>query len=193
MRRDRHMALLRTAGMAAAFTVIVSGVALAALQSQQDTLTGNTVETATANLQISTDGVNYGNSHAGFDFNNIVPGGQPIPVTGYAFYLKNSGGTPLSLKMAVSTTPVNPNGVDLNKVNVVLTPVATGTSAQTFTLQSLVSGFSAGGLAITSGNLAGGASQQFKLQVSMAADAVSGSTASLGNIDFSFSGTAVSN
>jgi hypothetical protein len=193
MKQSRHMALLRAVSVVAAVMVIISGVAFAALQSQQDTLTGNTVETATANLQLSTDGTSYSNSHAGFDFNNIVPGGQPVPTTGYAFYLKNSGGTPLSLKMAVSSTPVNPNSVDLNKVNVVLTPVATGTSAQTFTLQSLIAASSAGGLAVTSGNLASGASQQFKLQVSMAADAVSGSAASLGNIDFSFSGTAVSN
>lgn len=194
MKRFKHkIALLRATGVVTAVVIIVSGVTFAALQSQQDKLIGNTIETATANLQLSTDGTNYSDSHAGFDFNNIVPGGQAVPTAGYPFYLKNAGGTPLSLKMAVSSTPANPNIVDLGKVNIVLTPVATGTSAQTFTLQSLIASSASGGLAITSGNLASGASQQFKLQVSMAADAVSGPTASLGNIDFSFSGTAVSN
>jgi hypothetical protein len=194
MRRfKKKLPILRAAGVVTAVVIIVSGVTFAALQSQQDTLTGNTIETATANLQLSTDGTNYSDSHSGFDFNNIVPGGQSVPTTGYPFYLKNSGGTPLSLKLAVSSTPANPNSVDLSKVNVLLTPVGTGTGVQTFTLQSLIAGSSSGGLAITSGNLASGVSQQFKLQVSMASDAVSGSGASLGNIDFSFSGTAVSN
>lgn len=194
MKRTKHKtALLRAVGMVTAVVIIVSGVTFAALQSQQDTLTGNTIETATANLQLSTDGTNYSDSHAGFNFNNIVPGGQAVPTTGYPFYLKNAGGTPLSLKLAVTSLPTNPNTVDLGKVNVLLTPVATGTPMQTFTLQSLIASSASGGLAITSGNLASGASQQFKLQVSMATDAVSGSTASLGNIDFSFSGTAVSN
>ena len=140
-RSTRQVALLRAIGVVAAVAIIVSGVTFAALQSQQDTLTGNTIETATANLQLSTDGTAYADSYAGFDFNNIVPGGQAVPTTGYPFYLKNSGGTPLSLKMAVSSTPANPNSVDLSKVNVILTPVATGTSAQTFTLQSLITGF----------------------------------------------------
>lgn len=192
-RFKKKIAMLRAIGVVTAAVIIVSGVTFAALQSQQDTLTGNTIETATANLQLSTDGTNYSDSHSGFDFNNIVPGGQAVPTTGYPFYLKNFGGTPLSLKLSVTSAPSNPNSVDLNKVNVLLTPVGTGTSVQTFTLQSLIAGSSGGGLAITSGNLASVASQQFKLQVSMTSDAVSGSGASLGSIDFSFSGTAVSN
>lgn len=195
MRRTKaknRWVLLRAVGVIAAVVIIVSGVTFAALQSQQDTLTGNTIETATANLQLSTDGTNYSNTHAGFDFNNLIPGGSAVPTAGYSFYLKNGGGTSLALKMAVSSVPANPDGVDLSKVNVLLTPVGLGTGAQSFTLQSLISG-AATGLAINSGNLASGAVQQFKLQVSMASDAVSGSSASLGNIDFSFSGTAVSN
>jgi len=188
-----YKALTRAVGVVAATVVVVSGVTFAALQSQQDTLTGNTIQTATANLQLSTDGISYSNSHPGFDFNELVPGGQAVPVSGYPVYLKNAGGTALALKFAVSSLPSNPNNVDLNKVNVLLTTIGSGGAPQSFSLQSLMSASASGGLPITSGNLASGATQQYKLQVSMSSDAVTGSSASLGNIDFSFGGLAQSN
>lgn len=179
--------LARAVGVVAAVMVVVSGVTFAALQSQQDTLTGNTIETATANLQLSTDGVNYSDSHTGFDFNNLIPGGSPMPVAGYSMYLKNSGGTPLALKLSVNGPVSNPQNVDLFKVHVLLTTVG-GDSVQTFNLSSLAE--TANGLDIT-GNLPAGASQQYKLQVQMDTDALTGSSASLGNIDLVFKGLAV--
>lgn len=188
--RPAFASSVRAAGVIAAVLVIVSGITFAALQSQQDTLAGNTIETATANLQLSTDGTSYGNSRAGFDFNNLVPGGQPVPIAGYPVYLKNNGGTPLALKMAVTSVPTNPDNVDLSKVNVLVTLVGSSTGAQSFSLQSLTGN---GGVALPFGNLAANTSQQFKLQASMASDAVNGSFASLGNIDVSFTGTALSN
>jgi hypothetical protein len=193
MRRTKNFKALRRAiGVAAAAVVVVSGVAFAVLQSQQDVLAGNTIETATANLQLSTDGVAYGNSHAGFDFSGLIPGGSAQPAAGYMVYLKNSGNAPLALKLAVSSTPSNPANVDLNKVNIILTPVS-GTP-QSFTLQSLMSAGNSGGAAITSpGQLFIGNTTHFTIQVSMAADAITGSGAALGSIDFAFSGQAVSN
>jgi hypothetical protein len=189
-KQSNRTAIFRAIGVIAVLIVIVSGVTFAALQSQQDTLTGNTIQTATANLQLSTDGTSYNNSHAGFDFTNIVPGGAAMPTAGYGFYLKNGGGTPLTLKLAVTSTPTNPDGVDLSKVSVLLTTVGSGTPIQTFSLQSLLTN---GGVSLTGNSLATGAAQQYKLQVSMTTDAVSSSSASLGNIDFAFSGTAASN
>jgi hypothetical protein len=191
--KRKQTAWLRAIGVVLAVIVIVSGVTFAALQSQQDTLTGNTIETATANLQLSIDGTSYGDTRTGFDFNNIIPGGPAVPTAGYSFYLKNAGGTSLSLKLAVISQPTNLSGVDLTKVNVLLTTVGSGTAAQSFALQSLIDGADSGGLAITSGILASGVAQQYRLQVSMAADAVTGSSASLGNIDFALSGQTVSN
>jgi hypothetical protein len=182
--------VFRAVGVVAVLLVIVSGVTFAALQSQQDTLTGNTIQTATANLQLSTDGVNFTNSQAGFNFNNLVPGGPAVPTAGYGFYLKNAGGTALSLKMAIVNTPTNPDSVDLSKVSILLTTVGSGTGIQTFSLQSLLA---PGGVALTGNSLTNGTTQQYKLQVSMTTDAISGSSASLGNLDFAFSGTAVSN
>lgn len=192
-RSKNFKALSRAVGVVAAVVVIVSGVTFAALQSQQNVLAGNTIETATANLQLSTDGTNYGNSHAGFDFNDLVPGGQPEPVAGYPVYLKNAGGTPLSIKLAIISVPSNLDNVDLSKVSILLTTVGSGSGPQSFSLQSLVAGSANGGLAINSGNLVSGLSQQYKLQVAMSGDAVTGSSASLSNIDFAFSGLAQGN
>jgi hypothetical protein len=193
MNRSRNIkALVRTVGVVAAVMIIAGGVTFAALQSQQDTLAGNTIETATADLRLGTDGVNYSNSHAGFDFDNLVPGGQAVPTTGYPVYLENLGGTPLAIKLAVSSVPTNPNNVDLSKVNVLLTTVGSGTGMQSFNLQSLMAASSVGGLPINSGNIANHNAVEYKLQVSMDSDAISGSGATLGNIDFVFSGVAQS-
>jgi hypothetical protein len=183
----------RTAGIAAAVVIIIGGVAFAALQSQQDTLTGNTIETATADLRLGTDGIHYTNTHAGFDFNNLIPGGPAVPTTGYSVYLQNLGGTPLALKLAVSSIPTNPNNVDLSKVNILITRVGGGTGTQSFDLQSLMAASSVGGLPLNSGNLANNNAEQYKLQISMDSDALNGSAAALGNIDFTFSGVAQSN
>ena len=81
-RIKRVKALGRAAGVAAAVVVTVSGVTFAALQSQQNKLTGNVIQTATANLQLSTDGVHYGNSQTGFIFSGLVPGGSAVPASG---------------------------------------------------------------------------------------------------------------
>lgn len=181
--------LMRAIILATLMVGLAGGGAYAVLQTQNNTLTGNTISTATANLQISADGTNFGNTHLGFDFNNIVPGGAAVPVTGYPFYLKNAGGTPLAIKFMVTGTPANPNNVDLSKVNVLLTTVASGIPVQTFNLQSLMSSASTGGISISPNNLDISFVQQYKLQVSMTADAFSGGSASIGNIDFAFAGS----
>jgi len=71
--------LIRAFGVMAAVAVIVSGVTFAALQSQQAKLTGNIIQTATANLQVSPNGSSYANSLDGFAFQNLVPGGVAVP------------------------------------------------------------------------------------------------------------------
>ncbi len=189
----RLKALVRAFGVLASLVVVVGGVTYAALQTQPVKLTGNTIETANANLQISTDGTNFASSLAGFDFANIVPGGQAVPQGGYTFTLKNGGGTPLALKFAVTTTPSNPANVDLSKVNVILTPVSGGT-AQSFNLEALINANTTGGLAINNPTqIFAGTRALFTLQISMANDAMTAASASLGNIDFAFSGLALSN
>ncbi len=175
--------------------MLATGVTYAALQSPQIKLTGSTISTATANLLISSDGVNYATSKPGFDFNNLVPGGGPSPWDGYSLWLKNSGGISENLKISVSSLPTNPDHVDLTKVNVILTPVGFNAGpSQTYTLDALINSNASGGLTITSPTqLFAGNVQQFTIKVSMATDAVTSPSASIGNVDFSFIGQAVTN
>jgi hypothetical protein len=186
-------ALGRATGVLTAVVVVVSGVTFAALQSQQVKLTGNVIQTATANLLVSPDGVNYSAAQSGFSFSSLVPGGQPMPLGGYTFFLKNGGGTPLALKFSISSTPSNPDAIDLNKINVIITPM-NGGSPQSFTLAALIAANTTGGATILTPNaLMPGLSAQYTLQVSMTSDAITGSSASMGNIDFAFTGLAQSN
>ncbi len=189
MKRKRNLRALARAIMAVTAVVIIAGgVTYAALQSQPVKLTGNTIETTTAGLALSTDDLSFGSTHAGFDFNSLVPGAQSGQ--SYRFYLKNNGGAPLALRFSVSSTPLNPNNVDLSKVHVTLTPDSSH-QAESFTMQNLVTANSTGGLVVSDpaelyfGNTAG-----FTMQVAMDADAISGNTASLSNIDFAFVGLA---
>lgn len=182
--------ITRASIVIAVILATVTGVTYAALQSQQSKFTGSTIQTATANLLVSRDGTIYSNSETGFLFSNVIPGGSLTPSNGYPFHLKNAGGTALSLKLAVSSTPTNTDNVDLTKVNVLITPQIGQT--QTFTLQSLIDSYATGGIALTnypvlfSGNNTG-----FTIQVSMASSAFTGASATIGTIDFSFTGATV--
>lgn len=163
---------------------LAGGVAFAILQSRQNLLTGNTISTATANLLISNDGVNYSESVPGFDFSNIIPGDLPVPAEGYPVYLKNSGSVPLALKLSIANTPSNPGAADLAKINIALTAVAGEAASQGFTLESLVNG----GMPVPGGNLARGETRQYKIQALTADDIEPG--AIISNIDFAFVGLA---
>jgi hypothetical protein len=190
-----NAALARAITVVMSVGVLVTGVTYAALQSQQAVLSGNTIQTASANLLIGTASATstaFSNSHSGFTFSNVIPGGSAQPADGNAFYLKNSGTATLSLKLAVGSTPTNTSNIDFTKVSVQITRVDTGTT-QTATLQSLIDGYPSSGLALTDTLLPASTGVQYKLSVSMTADAFTGSSASIGSIDFVFSGTAATN
>ncbi len=172
-----------------AVAVLATGVTFAALQSQQATLTGNSIQTASADLKIGTSTATFGSSRSGFNFNGIIPGGSPVPADGNVFYLKNAGTASLALKVAVNTAPTNTAGVDLNKVYVTITRVES-TVSQTFSLSALVEANATGGVALTD-SLAGTTVGQYKVQASMALDAFNGSSAEVGGIDLVFGGTSV--
>lgn len=170
---------------------VSGGVSFAALASQ-DKLTGNKIQTATANLQLSVDGINYANTQVGFSFADIVPGGLPVPTTGYEVYVKNSGTTPLALKFSVVNTIINPDNVDLTKVHVILEPIGAG-AGQNFTLQSLADSYISGGLSmLTPTQLGSGSTAIYRLRISMESNAVNGPSATISNLDFTFSGVVVS-
>jgi hypothetical protein len=185
-----NVALVRALSVVASVGILVAGVTFAALQSQQAVLSGNTIQTASANLLIGTASATstaFSNSHSGFSFANVVPGGSAQPADGNVFYLKNTGTATLTLKMAVSGTPTNTSNVDLTKVSVTVTRTDTN-ATQTATLQSLLD--NTGGLRLTDNLAPASTGVQYKLSVSMSADAFTGSSASIGAIDFVFSGTA---
>lgn len=187
-----NAALARALTVVVSVAVLVTGVTFAALQSQQAVLSGNTIQTASAGLLIGTaspTSTAYSNSHSGFTFANIIPGGPAQPTNGNTFYLKNSGTATLSLKLSVGSTPTNTSNVDLSKVTIQITRSDTGTT-QTATLQSLIDGYPSNGLALTDNLAPASTGVAYTLSVSMSSDAFTGSSASIGAIDFVFSGTA---
>lgn len=190
-----HAPLLRALGVLSAVGVLVTGVTFAALQSQQATLTGNTISSASADLRIGTTSATstaFADTHAGFSFKDIIPGGPAMPADGFTFYLKDAGTAPLALKLAIGSVPANTSNMDLSKVSVQLTRVDNGVSGtpQTVSLQALID--PATKLSLTD-PLASGTVATYKLRVLMAADAFEGSSATIGGIDLVFSGTAVTN
>lgn len=188
----KHAPLVRALTVVSAVGVLVTGVTFAALQSQQAVLAGNSIQTATAGLLIGTDSATstaFGSSQPGFTFSDLVPGGPAVPANGDSFYLKNSGTATLVLTLSVGSVPVNTADVDLSKVSVTITRTDTGT-AQTATLASLVDGYPSGGLSLTDSLAPGTSGTEYKISVSMDADAFTGSSATIGSIDFVFSGTA---
>ena len=184
----------RLAGGLTVLALAVGGVAFALLMTQA-TLTGNSISTESANMVISQNDSNYGPSTSGYAFAGIIPGSQASQTE--HFLLKNVGNAPLALKMNLTSAPSNPAGADLAKIHVILTPYSTTTfmpaTPQDFTLQSLLDAGPEGVAVDYPNPLAASSKEEFNVQMSMDADAVSGTSASLSNIDLGFIGTAVSN
>lgn len=173
--------------------VLVTGVTFAALQSQQVMLTGNSISTASAGLLIGTASATstaYGATHSGFNFNGVIPGGPPMPAGGNVFYLKNNGSSPLTLRVSVGSVPTNANSsVDLRKVFVTVTRTDSGNS-KTIDLQSMIDGFPLGGMTLDDVLAPASTGVQYTIAVSMTTDAFTGNSATVGSIDFVFTGTA---
>lgn len=181
--------LTRAIGVIGAVIVIMTGVTFAALQSPQVMLNNNSISSASADLRIGTSAASFAASRTGFSFTDLMPGGSPSPVDGNSFFLKNYGTAPLTLHISIGSIPVNPSNVDLSKVSFVIMRVDTSVS-QTFTIQSLVDSYVTGGV-IMDGQLVGGAVAEYKLRAVMTADAFSGQSASIDDLDLVFAGTGV--
>jgi hypothetical protein len=168
---------------------LLSGVTFAALQSSPATLTGNSIESATADLRISTNNSSFSGSSLGFNFSGVVPGGSGVPAGGNTFYLKNFGSTSLAIKVSIPGAPTSQGGVDLNKVFISLTRVDTNFTT-TLSLQSLIDGYVTGGVS-TGFNINSGVTLTFNLKATMSADAINGSSANISGIDLQFTGTGI--
>lgn len=183
--------LVQAAGIVTALVLLATGVAFAALQSQPGVLKGNTIQTAVASLQVSQNGSTYSSSVDGYTFSNLIPGGQPMPASGYSIFVKNVGTTPLALKLSVKPAVGNPQNVDLSKVRLILTPTPNGTP-QSLTLQELISADSTGGLTIDqAGHIIPSQVLSYTMRIALDSDAITGPSAMLSNIDFSFGAVAV--
>jgi hypothetical protein len=167
----------------------LTGMTFAALQSQSASLTGNTIESATADLRIGTTNSSFSNTRVGFDFAGVVPGGAGVPASGNTFYLKNFGTTTLAIKVYISTAPSNLNNIDLNKVFMNFTRVDTGYT-QSLSVKSMVDGYAGGGVSLGD-TITGGTIAQYSVKVSMSADAFNGASANISGIDLQFIGTGV--
>ncbi len=189
-RRFRSISpIVRTTGVAGVALAMCAGITYAALQSQKVSLANNTITSASASLKVSTDGVNYGTQGMGFDFDNVEPGGDPAPIDGNDFWLKNDGSTTLNLKIALDSQSLdNPEQIDLNKVNLIVTPDSG--NSQSNALLALA-GFATTGGGDLNLSLLPGTAGHYKLQVSIASDALAATTSSaaIGGFNLVFSGT----
>lgn len=190
-RKTSWLAFSRASVTVVAVLAVVAGVTFAALQSQAATLKGNTIQTAVASLKVSSDDVTYTNTLTGYQFNNLVPGGDPMPSSGYHLYLRNDGTTPLAVKLSAATTLNNPDNVDLSKVYVVLEP-GFNAPTQRISLKDLMTDDSTAGVALTSATrMAANQSLPYLVRVAMDADAVTSPSASINNLDLKFGAQAV--
>lgn len=181
--------VVRAIAVLSAVGILTTVVTFAAIQSSGSALTGNTIQTATATLQISNNNTTWNSDVGGWNFNGVVPGGPARPIDGsYVVYIKNTGNAPMTLSMTVKTPPSVTGAVDLSGVHVVLTPTSGGAS-QALALSDLL----AGNVAIAGSTIqpysGPGTALSYKIQVSMDADAVTGSTASITGLNLTFIGT----
>lgn len=194
MRSSNHWAALSRAAVIIVGTVaVVSGVTFASLQSQAAVLKGNSIQTATASLQVSTDGTTYASSVPGYGIGGLIPGGLAMPASGAIVYVKNTGTSAEAISLSVPAGFTNPDNLDLSKVHLVINSTAGG-AGQNIVLQDLIDAGNAG-LALTAGSsthLIAGTSTGYNIKISLDADAVVNSGATVNNLDFDFTGTAVS-
>ncbi len=195
MKRKRlDFGLVRTAGVLVAIAVVLGGVTFAALRSQNNTLSGSRMTSASADLTMAKqDNGQWYTTLTGFDFFDLVPGGEPGPRTGNDLYFRNGGTTNLDLRFGLNLARLaNPNGINLQKVRIVIIDSNGGTVFASPTVAQLADAHALGNTLPV--NLVLGKNSTTHLQIRMQLDdgAVGNSTSqiSLENIDVIFSGSA---
>lgn len=186
----RFAVVARSVAVIGALIALAGSVSFAALQSPTASLTNNTIQSASADLRIGTSATSFAATRSGFDFADIVPGGNAQPADGHAMWLKNYGTAALNVRVSIGSTPINPSAIDLSQVSLVITRQDTATS-QSLTIQSLVDAYPTGVL-LTDG-LSAGSVAEYKLQAKMTETAFNGSAAAVSDIDLVFSASAVGN
>ncbi len=192
----RTSLIVRATGAIGATVALVGGVTYAQLTTNTVTLSNNTISTTSPNtLQISKNNTTFKTQVAGFDFTGLVPNMKSTS-SSETFYLKNTGGSDINLYMFIPTLPtftVTPSGtVDNTKVKMSLTcssisgPITTPTTGNDLTSLNTPPG------ATLTGTLNAGDTATCSLNVTMAAGAVSNTSAtsvSSTGFDVQFGGT----
>lgn len=176
-----------------AVAALVTGITFAALSSQA-TLTGNTIASGTALLQVAAAGTEtpcgtFDSTAAGFNF--VVASGTGDSQI-ESFCLKNAGDAALATTVKLSALPTftdgtNPVTVNNSKVHVAFTCTTPSLSFS----GTLVELTNVGGVSV--GNLAAGDTPECDVKVTIDADAFTGSVSHIEStgFDFVFDGTAV--
>ncbi len=174
--------VLRAVGVFAAVAVLVSSVTFAALQSQA-TLTNNQFATGTANLKIW-DGETYQSEAEGFNLTKLVPGTDSNP---YDLWLKNDGTIDLNVDVVSSTPTFSAGVLNASLINVKITSVVGGESLD-YPLSQL---YDATPDALPGAPLAAGAERHYTVVININPDAVTGDSASVSDMNWTFTGTQV--
>ncbi len=194
MRKQKRLAgLTRAIGVITAVGVLVTGVTFAALQSQNATLQGSRITSATANLTIADGLGGFAATANGFAFDNVEPGGSPMPLGGNTLTLRNNGTSKLALRMSMNpSTFVTAQGANLDHIFIVLNP-AGGGPRQVLSLGTLMTAYANGTPTDLEYTLPAGQIAQFTIQAQMSNDAVPStqSGVTLSGIDLIFSGISV--
>lgn len=174
----RRMAVTRAIVSVGATLALVAGVTFANLSSTA-TLTNNTLATASADLQVQTDG-GFGSSANGFQVTNVVPGSDTQVLL---FNLKNNGGVPLGVTAHIPTVPTYSGFTDFSKVDVTIERNSDSSVVKATNLADLINGN------VTIESLNASDIKEYKLVVNVHTDAVTGSSAQINSFDIVFTGT----
>jgi hypothetical protein len=185
--------LVRSVFVVGTVMALSTGVTFAALRAESS-LTNNTIESANAALQISTNNTTYSTTRSGFSFDGLLPGGAAKPDLGHQVWLRNSGTADLQVKVAVSSLPVFKTvpvdtTVDAGKVFIEFERMDGNTIE--LSLQSLIDSYATGGTVLPDPLLIDDDTTEFRLRARLAADAFLGSSVQIDDIDLVFYGEGV--
>ena len=177
--------MARAIGVIGAVAALVTATTFAALTSNSVALDNSQFSTQSASLKIW-NGAIYTTSATGFDFDNLALG---TPSSEFTFWLQNDGTAPLTVS-GLGAVGTYSGFVDFGQVNVEIRNISNAggspTSPVIYTFAQLLDGTPD----LLPGNpLAAGAENQYGVKVTVNSGAVSGSSASVDEFDWNFTGT----
>jgi len=179
--------MARAIGVIGAVAALVTATTFAVLTSNPVVLADSSFSTGTAALQIWDDGASqYVTTPVnGFSFTNVAP---DVQTGAFTFWLRNNGTLPLdifSIGTVVSTPNItDPSGVEFEVTNLSLS----GGGTTTFSLTTLVDGVP-DLWPDTSASLDPGEENQYSIKLKVLSSAITGSSASMNDLDLTFTGT----